>query len=246
MFQNIDTLPFSYMLTEKFIEDYDRSSGNPATVQNNFSRTMNLGTVLDKKTVEITGNTATFKSDEPGDYYVFVRDKGIKEVTVTYPTTSKQFKNLNRGFFIELGYLDKDTDMSFRDDTNEDQLLIEVFKFDFDTLKKVVNKINSYADYKMISFREDRINYTLNVKEEGKCLVTLPYDTGFKVLVDGNEVEYEKIFDFFLGFKLDKGNHEILITYVPTGFNIGVLTSLIGILLLISMFVLDKKKIIQI
>ena len=246
MFQNIDTLPFSYMLTEKFIEDYDRSSGNPATVQNNFSRTLNLGTVLDKKTVEITGNTATFKSDEPGDYYVFVRDKGIKEVTVTYPTTSKQFKNLNRGFFIELGYLDKDTDMSFRNDTNEDQLLIEVFKFDFDTLKKVVNKINSYADYKMISFREDRINYTLNVKEEGKCLVTLPYDTGFKVLVDGNEVEYEKIFDFFLGFKLDKGNHEILITYVPTGFNIGVLTSLIGILLLISMFVLDKKKIIQI
>ena len=244
MFQNIDTLPFSYMLTEKFIEDYDRSSGNPATVQNNFSRTLNLGTVLNKKTVEISGTNATFKADEEGDYYVFVRDKGIKEVTVTYPTTSKQFKNLNRGFFIELGYLAKDTEMSFRNDTNDDQLLIEVFKFNFDTLKKVVNKINSYADYKMISFKEDRINYKMNVKEEGKCLVTLPYDTGFKVLVDGQEVEYEKIFDFFLGFKLDKGDHEILITYVPSGFKLGLLLSITGLALFVALLILDKRKII--
>ena len=246
MFQNIYTLPFSYMLTEKFLEDYDRSSGNPATVQNNFSRTLNLGTVLNKKTVEISGTNATFKADEEGDYYVFVRDKGIKEVTVTYPTTSKQFKNLNRGFFIELGYLDKGVEMKFRNDTNSDDLLIEVFRFNFDTLKKIVEKINSYADYKMISFKEDRINYTMNVKEEGKCIVTLPYDKGFKVMIDGKEVESEAIFDFFLGFKLEKGEHNILITYVPSGFKMGLLITFIGIISLISLYILDKKKVIKV
>ena len=234
------------MLTEKFIEDYDRSSGNPATVQNNFSRTFDMGTVLNKKGIEITGTEAKFTSDEEGDYYVFVRDKGIKEVTVTYPTTSKQFKNLNRGFFIELGYLDKGVEMKFRNDTNSDDLLIEVFRFNFDTLKKIVEKINSYADYKMISFKEDRINYTMNVKEEGKCIVTLPYDKGFKVMIDGKEVESEAIFDFFLGFKLEKGEHNILITYVPSGFKMGLLITFIGIISLISLYILDKKKVIKV
>ena len=246
LYQNIDTLPLSFILTEKFITDYDRSSGNPATVQNNFSRTFDMGTVLNKKAVEITGTEAKFTTDEEGDYYVFVRDKGIKEVTVSYPTTSKQFKNLNRGFFIELGYLAKDVEMKFRNDTNQDELLIEVFKFNFDTLKKVVNKINSYADYKMISFKEDRINYTMNVKEEGKCIVSLPYDNGFKVLVDGKMVESEAIFDFFLGFKLEKGEHEILITYVPSGFTLGMILTIIGIASLILLYTLDKKKIIKI
>ena len=246
LYQNIDTLPLSFMLTEKFIEDYDRSSGNPATVQNNFSRTFDMGTVLNKKGIEISGTEAKYTTDEEGDYYVFVRDKGIKEVTVTYPTTSKQFKNLNRGFFIELGYLDKGVEMKFRNDTNSDDLLIEVFKFNFETLKKIVEKINSYADYKMISFKEDRINYTMNVKEEGKCIVTLPYDKGFKVVVDGKEVESDAIFDFFLGFKLEKGEHNILITYMPSGFKIGLLLTFIGIISLISLYVLDKKKVINV
>ncbi len=246
MYQNVHTLPLSFILQEKFIEEYDRTSGNPATVQNNFSRTLKLGTMLSKKSVEITGTTATFKTDEEGDYYAFVRDKGIKEVTVTYPTTSKSFKNLNRGFFIELGYLDKDTDMSFRNDTNDDQLLIEVFKFDFNVLKKVVDKINSYANYKMISFKEDIINYSMDVKESGVCVLTLPYDKGFTVKVDGKEVEYEKVFDFLLGFKLETGQHEILVTYVPEGIKLGAIFTVIGILSLIGLYILDKKKIINI
>ena len=100
IYQNIDTLPLSFMLLDSFLKDYDKTPGNPATVQNNFSRTLKLGTVLDKKATEITGTTAKFTVDETGEYYAFVRDKGIKEVTVTFPTTSKKFSNLNRGFFI--------------------------------------------------------------------------------------------------------------------------------------------------
>ena len=86
----------------------------------------------------------------------------------------------------------------------------------------------------------------MNVKEEGKCIVSLPYDNGFKVLVDGKMVESEAIFDFFLGFKLEKGEHEILITYVPSGFTLGMILTIIGIAFLILLYTLDKKKIIKI
>lgn len=246
MYQNIDTIPLSFVLTEEFLKDYDMSSGNPATVQNNFSRTLKLGTVLNKKSVDITGTTAKFTTDEEGDYYAFVRDKGIKEVVVNYPTTSKSFKNLNRGYFIELGYLEKDVEISFRNDTNDDQLLIEVFRFNFETLKKVVEAIKSNADFKIIDYNETRINYTLSVKNAGVCTISLPYDDGFKVYVDGEEVEKKKVMDFMLGFDVGTGQHEILVTYRPVGLLLGTILSLSGLLALAIIFTLDKMKIIKV
>lgn len=246
MYQNIDTMPLSFVLTEEFLKDYDMSSGNPATVQNNFSRTLKLGTVLNKKSVDITGTTAKFITDEEGDYYAFVRDKGIKEVAVNYPTTSKSFKNLNRGYFIELGYLDKDVEMSFRNDTNDDQLLIEIFRFNFETLKKVVDEIKNNADFKIIDYNETKINYNLNVKNAGVCTISLPYDDGFKVYVDGEEVEKKKVMDFMLGFDVSNGQHEILVTYRPVGLLLGIILSLSGLLALAIIFTLDKMKIIKV
>ena len=246
MYQNIDTMPLSFVLTEDFLKDFDMTSGNPATVQNNFSRTLKLGTVLNKKAVEITGTTAKFTTEEEGDYYAFVRDKGIKEVVVNYPTTSKSFKNLNRGYFLELGYLDKDVEMSFRNDTNDDQLLIEVFRFNFETLKKVVEAVKQNSEFKIKSFDETRINYNLNVKNAGTCAISLPYDDGFKVFVDGQEVEKKKVLDFMLGFDVGVGQHEILVTYRPVGLLLGAVLSLTGILALVAVFILDKKKILKV
>ena len=246
MYQNIDTMPLSFVLTDDFLKDFDMTSGNPATVQNNFSRTLKLGTVLNKKSVEITGTTAKFTTEEDGDYYAFVRDKGIKEVVVNYPTTSKSFKNLNRGYLLELGYLDKDVEMSFRNDTNDDQLLIEVFRFNFETLKKVVEALKQNAEFKIISFDETRINYNLNVKNAGTCVISLPYDDGFKVFVDGEEVEKKKVMDFMLGFDVGVGQHEILVTYRPVGLLLGAIFTLTGILVLIAIYILDKKNIIKV
>lgn len=246
MYQNIDTMPLSFVLTDDFLKDYDMSSGNPATVQNNFSRTLKLGTVLNKKSVEITGTTAKFTSDEEGDYYAFVRDKGIKEVVVNYPTTSKSFNNLNRGYFIELGHIDKGVEISFRNDTNDDQLLIEVFRFNFETLKKVVGAVTSNAKFEIKSYREDKINYTMDVHNKGVCVISLPFDEGFTVLLDGKQVEAKKVMDFMLGFDIDKGSHEILITYMPRGLRLGALLSIVGIISLIALYVLDKKRVIKI
>ena len=239
VYQNIDTMPLSFMLDDDFLNDYDMSTGNPATNQNNFSRTLKLGTMLNKITTNINGIAASANIEEDGDYYAFVRDKGIKEVTVTFPTTAKKFSNLNRGFFIELGYLNKDTNIEFRNETNDDQLLIEVFKFDYDTLKKVKDNILSNADFKINNFSETYINYTIDAKIDGKCVVTLPYDSGFTVYVDGVEVEKEKTFDFFLSFNVNEGKHNIIIKYFPDGLKLGLILSIFGIMIYI--YLLYKK-----
>lgn len=241
MYQNLDTLPFSYILTNDFIKDYDKSSGNPATVQNNFSRTLKVGTLLDKMDIKIDGKTATFTTEKAGDYYAFIRDKGIKEVTVIYPNTTKTFKNLNRGYFIELGYVEANTDLEFRNDDNNDELLMELFSFNFETLKRVVEKLGFNGNFENVFIKDNDINYIINSQIDGTCVVTLPYDKGFKLYVDGVETEHKKVLDFFLGFDVKKGKHDIKLVYTPGGFYIGLMVSIAGIILLIVLFVVYGK-----
>ena len=241
LYQNIDTLPISFMLTNNFLEKFDQTSGNPATVQNNVSRTLKLPVMLDKMNTEINGKNAKFKAVEGGDYYAFVRDKGIKEVTVSYNTTSTKFKNLNRGFFIELGYIAENTEIEFRNDTNDSELLIEVFKFNFESMKKVLDNIRANAAFKLKDYNDTHIEYDMTANKTGTCIVTLPYDDGFTVHVDGEVVEKEKVMNFLLGFKLDKGNHTITIDYIPVGFREGLALSILGILLLVGLVIIEKR-----
>ena len=241
LYQNIDTMPLSFMFTEGFLKGFDQTSGNPATVQNNIARGLNLPVMLDKMNIEIKGKNAKFKVTEAGDYYAFVRDKGIKEVTVSYNTTSTKFKNLNRGFFIELGYVAENTDLDFRNDTNDSELLIELFRFNFDSMKKVINKIGENSKFKLVDYNDTHIEYTIDAKINGTCAITLPYDDGFTVKVDGKLVEKETVMNFLLGFKLDRGNHTVTIDYMPVGFREGLALSVLGILLFIGIIILDKK-----
>lgn len=241
LYQNIDTMPFSFVLSNDFLNEYDTSSGNPATVQNNFARTLKTDIILDKIEVNIDGKNVKAKIEESGDYYAFVRDKSIKEVTVIYSKTNETFKNLNRGYFIEVGYLNENDDIEFRNDTNDKELLIELFRFDYDALKKVISKVKSNFDYRMLAFDETYINYNIDSKIDGTCIITLPYDKGFTIKVDDKIVETKSTLDLFLSFDINKGSHNIKITYIPEGMKLGTISTIIGILLLIIIYLLDRK-----
>ena len=251
LYQHLDVLPLSFVLTNDFLEKYDYSSGNPATVQNNFARALDSKIFLEKINANINGKNADFTINEDGDYYLFVRDKSIEKIVVQYPTTSKTFDHIDRGFFAELGYLKKDEKYEVRNDTNDKELLIEVFKFNYDNMREVNKKVLDNADFKIINYDDTHINYNLDVKKSGTCMVSLPYDEGFTVYVDGNKVEIKSVFECFLGFDIDKGKHTINISYMPQGFILGVTMTILGIISLLLFYhlynnpnILKKTKVV--
>ena len=58
---------------------------------------------------------------------------------------------------------------------------------------------------------------------------SIPYDEGWKVLVDGKEVKTEKFADSLLMFKAGKGKHKIKIVYTPPLQKLGLIISIISI-----------------
>lgn len=241
LYQNIDTLPLSFVFDNK-LSEVDYESTNPATVQNNFARAINIKSFLHKIDINIKGKYANFTVEEDGNYFAFIRDKSIEEVTVQLQKTSKKFKNLDRGYLIQLGVLKKGDNIELRNDYNDKELLTEVFRFNYDSLNQFNKYVLDKSEFSIKKYNDTNIVYNINNKIAGKCVVTLPYDKGWTVKVDGVKIETSKLYDFFLSFDLNKGEHTVEMEFFPEGLKLGLIISLLGILLTFGYLILNINK----
>lgn len=113
---------------------------------------------------------------------------------------------------------------------------IQMYTVDYQNIKNMSKKVDPFIiDTK--TTKGDNINGTINVKEDGYFALTIPYDQGFTIQVDGKNTKYEKVNNAFIGFKIDKGYHEISITYEAPYFKIGKIISLIGLICFVILFI---------
>ena len=95
-------------------------------------------------------------------------------------------------------------------------------------------------ELKLENFSATEFSGTMDVLEDSTVLTTIPYSTGWKVWVDGQEVETYKILDSLLGFTISKGTHRIEYRYTTPFLLEGSLVSIASLLLLI--FILYRRK----
>ena len=96
-------------------------------------------------------------------------------------------------------------------------------------------------ELKLETFSATQFSGTMDVFEDSTVLTTIPYSKGWKVWVDGQEVETYKILDSLLGFTISKGSHHIEYRYTTPFLLEGSLVS-IASLLLLSLILYKRKK----
>lgn len=77
--------------------------------------------------------------------------------------------------------------------------------------------------------KDNVIQGKIQVKNDGWFITSIPYDTHFKMYIDGKETKIRKVNTAFLGCKIDSGMHEVKIVYHAPGVTAGKVLSLIGI-----------------
>ena len=73
----------------------------------------------------------------------------------------------------------------------------------------------------------------ISAEEDGWLIISIPYDPGWRMWIDGKRTEPEKAFEIFLSAPVSEGSHEFLIKYLPEGLEIGAAVTSGTILLLI-------------
>ena len=72
--------------------------------------------------------------------------------------------------------------------------------------------------------------------------ISIPYDEGWEIKVDGKEEKDAGKVKGFFSFELEEGYHEIEMSFVPRGFTAGVVLSLVGVgLLVVFIVVIDSS-----
>lgn len=95
---------------------------------------------------------------------------------------------------------------------------------------------------KITSFDTDKIKGTLEAKESGVLLFTIPDDGGWKIYIDGKEAPVIKAAGYFCSVEIEEGVHEIEAVYTVPGIIPGAAISAFTALTLVIIWLIKKRK----
>ncbi|MCM1371057.1 MAG: YfhO family protein [Clostridium sp.] len=228
---NIEKTKLKYKAIYDNINVSKLESGYNIITTSNKKIKLELDTPLNNKILFIDFTGLKPNSCDIDDISITIN--GIKNIltcdTWTYPNNNTTFY-----YVINEEYLDT-LDIEFSEG-NFNIENINIYTLDYDNL------IKNYDWFKVSSIKDNKIEGNIDVKNKGYFVLTIPYDKGFEIFVDGEKIDYELVNKAFIGFSIDSGYHDIKIVYNSPYLKEGIVLSCIGFALFIGVFIMDKKK----
>lgn len=220
-YENKYTLPVGVVMPQDMETNWVLDSGNPANVQNDLSSVLGVSNLLVPAEGVSEGKKLTFTADASGDYYVYVTNKKVEEVSAEIGERSLSFDNVDRGYFLELGYLPKGQEVILQSQTDGNPAMqAEIWRFDPEAMEEIYQCL-SKSPLELSSWTDTGLAGSINTPEGGTMFTSIPYDKGWKIWVDGTAVSGRPVFDAFLGVDLEPGEHKIRLSYEPQGLKTG-------------------------
>lgn len=169
-----------------------------------------------------------------GDTYININ--GIKN-----KLTCSEWKYHNQNYDFDYVISDKNLkNLSLTFSKGEfDISNIELYSLNYEYLENIANNVDKLNITKMF---DNTLEGTINVKNDGYFVTSIPYDKGFTAYVDNEKVDIEKVNTAFVGFKINEGEHKIKIVYESPLKNISIIISLVSFIIFISVYIFENKK----
>jgi len=138
----------------------------------------------------------------------------------------------NQNFSVRMTVYKDDAFMS-------DQLF---YRFDEELFKKDIAKLHE-RQWNITKWSDTHIEGTVNADSNQVFFTSVPYEPGWTVKVDGKKAEIIPLAnDSFIGVRLAPGQHEISMSFFPSGMPLGILLSVTGIGCVVILIMTGKKK----
>lgn len=210
------------------IGDYDSYSGRLQCSNSNANASSTVNMV--------------FKAEKSQSIYAYVEAHGAQ--TIKGRTQNGQeisFEN-NRASILSLGYCQAGEevyiDVTFEKGKGSSVTAL-VYGLNQQEWDEAYNLLNDEI-LNVTDFSDTKIKGTINVKNDGILMTSIPYEGGWKAKVNGKRVEINPIDDCFVSIELPAGQHEVVFSYIPAGFIEGVLISIFAALILAALYFLNK------
>ena len=115
-----------------------------------------------------------------------------------------------------------------------------VYALDQDTFTQSIDLLSAQS-LQITDFSDAHVEGTVDARQDGIFMLTIPYDAGWKVQVDGEAVDTMAIDDGFIGLTLKAGSHTIELNFIPPWFIKGLLITLGSMVLLLAICLLPRQ-----
>lgn len=237
------TLPAGFLISDSTdrLERAIRSEySNPIERQNCMVSALGIDAPLFVGTGSGSDGKSTVLSVEtPGHYYAWVGNDAIDTLKLNSDFNAKTFSKLKNEYICDLGWFNTgDTVYLSSEDANS--LDLSIYRLDPNVLQQTIDVLNAQT-LTVTSHSANHISGQIEVTEAGDLILSVPYEPGWSITVDGKKVEADQFADTFLQVSLGVGTHSIELSYCPEGLGAGAVLSLICAAAFVMILLLDRK-----
>ena len=240
IYQTEFALPLGYMLSDAALEAWDTHAGTPALAQNSLCEALDCAPVMTSVLGEFYDSDYSFTADQAGEYYAYVNNAAVKQVTANFGYTEKSFNNVDRGYLLELGYLEAGDTVTLHSKTEGQSVSADVYRFDYNALRELQDVLQDES-LELTSWKDTKLSGTITTEQDGVMMTSIPYDPGWKIFVDGVETDITEVKDTFLGVELTPGTHTIELRFMPQGLVLGGLITALSLAMLLAIWLLTRR-----
>lgn len=199
--------------------------------------------------------TVTTKIISDKDQYLFIYVDAGNAKRVKYTTnTANEDRELSAGkSLFDIGHVSEGEEIKITFElTNKGEFektyrkdgTVKVYAASYDdtVFQEAYDELNSNT-YNITEFKDTQITGTVNTDENGVLFTSIPYVSGWSVIVDGVECEKLSIAeDGVIGVDVSAGTHEVVFTFKPSGFGVGIGISVVSLIAFGAYTYLNRKK----
>lgn len=242
LYQNNYILPLGFMVPSTFPEEWDKQNTNPFSVQNSFLRTT-CGVedvFVPLSCNSLTSSSVSINPARTQQIYFRVLNNNLDTVNVYINDNSTTY-NIKHNHLIDLGVLNASDELRVTCNDMDTTLSIQAYTINQTAFIDAVNRL-SQNSLEIQTFDDTEISGIIAAETDGYMLMSVPYDRGWKIYVDGVLTKQESIEDALTLLPLTAGTHEISMKYTPEGLYLGMTISIICGIIFVALFVLSNKK----
>ncbi|WP_282804872.1 YfhO family protein [Lactobacillus isalae] len=198
-----------------------------------------------KKNTNTKNATITFEisSFQKGPYYLEL-PSNLDENTTSIIVNDHQLNNQDLGIsnkLLNIGYYSTNKPIKIIFNLNKKDINlngVRVLQFKEQEFKQIIKK---FKQKQPITYQTSPISLRINYSAEKKKILnsTIPYSRNWIIFNNGKLLKTQKFAQTFLSAQLSKGQHHLLLIYVPFAFLLGLLISIVS---LIIMFIFKSKR----
>lgn len=268
LYENPYALSLGFMVDQAY-ENWNHNVTRPEYVLNDFVQ-KTTGTTrfmfIDEEVAGLTGEGCDVSDTGNGQYsytkankgdeasiklslditdgktrYIYYQAGNCDKLKVSQNDSVKTYSD-TRGHIVELGS-DGHVELEFVTDKDHSSGTVKLYLFSYneDVFEEFYNEVSQHQ-WEISEWSSTHISGTIQAEEDGIMYTSIPYDNGWKVKVDGKEVEVDSIDGTLMYIHLDAGGHTVEMTYIPSGFIPGFLITAGSCLIFVALFCRRQKR----